>query len=175
MLDAQKKRAASASPPRHEFRFRYDRALVSAAYRPLFVQRSLWFVAIVGAMVGVNWILGGETPRLLWITVAAFTVLVLARLWQVWRQSVRRTLARWSREAPDGEITVQLADDAVRVRLGTETTRYGWDGLLRLKRRPSVWALEIVEHRQVLFPPDAASPEARDYLVERCRAAGAKT
>ena len=166
----------AAAPPqvRHEIRFLFDRAMIGAAHRPVFVARGLWFLAIVAGMVAVNWLLGGATPRLLLITVAAVSLLVVVRLWQVWRQTVARTYALWTKQAPDGEIVMRLDDEALQVCLGNGSMRYAWSGLLRLRRRPEIWCLEIVKHVHVLFPPSAASAEARDYVVERCLQAGVK-
>jgi hypothetical protein len=165
---------AAPPPARHEIRFRFDRAMIGAAHRPVFVARGLWFLAIVAGMVGVNWLLGGETPRLLLYTVAAVSLLVTGRLWQVWRQTVARSYDLWKKQAPDGEIVMRLDDEALQVCLGTGSMRYKWSDLLRLRRRPRVWCLEIVKHAHVLFPPSAASAEARDYVVERCRAVGVR-
>jgi hypothetical protein len=163
-----------APTDRHEIRFSFDRGLIGAAYRPMFVLRGVLFFALIGVMVLVNWVLAGQIPHLLVLAIVAVSIAVPVRLWQVWSQSVARTHALWTKQAPDGTIRLRLADDGFQVVLGTGSMRYSWEGLRKLHRRSKVWCLEVVKHTSVLFPPDAASAEAKGYVVERCRAAGVK-
>lgn len=168
--------ATSETTPdaRHEIRFVFDRGLIGAAYRPLFVTRGIFFFAFTGLFLLVNWFLAGAIPQLLLLAVVAISIAVPVRLWQVWNQSVARTHDLWRKQAPDGTIRLRLGDDGFQVCLGSGSMRYSWDGLRKLHRRSKVWALEVVKHTSVLFPPDAASEEVRSYVVERCRAAGVK-
>ena len=68
--------------------------------------------------------------------------------------------------------TTELDDEGFSVVHESSRSHFTWQGLRRLWRYDDVWLVEILKMQSVFFPPDQVREEVRDYILERCRAAG---
>lgn len=156
-----------------EFAFDRDLILRSSRYdRRWAVVKVVVLYAIAGALgallldatrdLFLGILLGGLVATLLIVVGAS-------------RLAARRVHDLWAQQSTDRRLRLELDEEGFTVRLGESASRHRWDGLRRLWRYPDVWMLEVVRMSSVVFPPEAASAEARAFVVERCRSAGART
>ncbi len=159
---------------RHEFQFTFDIAFIKAALR----RDVLWKGYVRGGAflvvaVIMRWVYGHWEPL---ITGA----LVLGSIFIVWRfhshlgTIARRVFDMWTKLSPAGVIRLELDDEGLSVVHENSRSRFAWQGLRRLWRYDDVWLVEIVKMQSVFFPPDQVREEVRNYIVERCRAAGVR-
>jgi hypothetical protein len=157
-----------------EFAFRFDRGLIRSALRRDYAWRPVVAILLlVGALVGHRaW--AGHFDGLIVALVASGTIAVIGVFIVTFRGLVERTFQLWSRQSPSGNMRFVLDDEGFTVCMDQTTSRYHWQGLRRLWRYHDVWIVEIVKNQSVLFPPEAASAEKREFIVERCRRAGVR-
>lgn len=158
--------------PAHEFRFAFDREFLRAGLRRDYVWRA-WFVATVYIALGIAGAL--YFPQFRFALVGGFGMaggLVAVLVMRKFNGLVDATFEHWAKLAPTKSVRVLLDDDGFAVEMENGSSRYAWRDLRRLWRYPDVWAIEIVKMQSVLFPPSAAPDAARDFIIERCRAAG---
>ena len=159
---------------RHEFRFRFDLPFVRAALRRDFVTKGAVRVGVLAVILigGRVWI-GSFEPPVVWI-VALGMLVVTFQTRRLFHRSAARVYEFWCQQAPDHTILYRLDEEGFEVALDKARSRHSWVGLRRLWRYDDVWILEVVKDLSLFFPPAAASDEAREFLVERCRAAGVR-
>lgn len=160
--------------PAHEFSFEFDRAFIRAGLRRDYTWRA-WAALLGYPALGIAASL--VFPQFRWLLIGIFGVggpLVAWLLMRRFERQVDVTLEHWQKLSPSSTIRFVLDDEGFAVEMPHGSSRYGWSGLRRLWRYPDTWLIEIVRKHSVLFPPDAASPEAREFLLERCRTAGVR-
>ncbi len=159
--------------PSHEFSYTFDRAFIRKGLRRDWVWRG-WLIVGLYVAAGVLITLVSERRVAAGVGFAVGLPFVWWVCARAFRQLIDRTFQMWSLQAPDHTMRFRLDDDGFEVDLSKGHVRYSWSDLRRLWRYPDVWALEIIKMQSVLFPPDAASDEAKAFIVERCRAAGVR-
>ena len=157
----------------HELEFTFDRRLIYTAMRRDVVWR-LWLPPVVGGLLcgWLYYLQGSIGSMFIWVagSLTAVEIFLLVMI----RVSIVRTDQLWSTQAPDRRMRFSFDDEGFDVLLGESKTRYAWTSLKQLWRYPDVWLLEVVRMMSVFFPADAATPEVRAYISERCQAANIK-
>lgn len=157
-------------------------------HRHVFTRRFLWdafkrdwlwriFAVVFGIdclLAAVLWLYGNppwEPPAATYVAgilIGAFIAPPVA-LWKI----VGSVYRHWKFESPDCIIDFRFHDDAIEVEMPSGSSRHEWKGLRRLWRYEDVWLLELVKMRSIVMPADMPR-EVRDFVSERCRAAGVK-
>ena len=157
-----------------EFSFEFDRAFVRHALRR-WLRRALIAVGILVTLASFTVYAayrGDSTFMILWAVL--MTILVVAIVSYRWRTGQRRVYDLWCQQAPDRRMTYRLDEEGFEVITARASVRYEWERMRALVRDPQAWGIEVVKGAHVYFPPHAASPEQKEFIVERCRAAGVK-
>ena len=101
-------------------------------------------------------------------------VMIVWRFYALLEKVARRVFDLWTKQSPGGVIRYELDDEGFSVVLENGNSRFSWEGLRRLWRYHDVWLVEILKMQSVFFPPDQAPEEVREFIVERCQAAGVR-
>ena len=160
--------------PRYEFSYTFDLAFVRRALRRDHSWKYLLGPGLLLPLLVASRLIRGTFDPLVVGTVVAGIVFLT---WFVHFKYARGTQAVfdfWSKLSPDHTMRFRLDDEGFDLLLESSEARYEWSGLRRLWRYDDVWLIEIVKNVSAFFPPDVAPTEAREFIVDRCRAAGVR-
>ncbi len=157
----------------HEFEFRFDVPFVKNALRRDF----LWRGYLMGGtffvvMMGVMRLWFGHFDPMISTTCILGSLAIAVSFHYKLGKYARRVCEIWSKQSPSGIIRYELDEEGLTVRFDHAHSRFEWTGLRKLWCYSDVWLLEIVKMQSVFFPPEQVACEAKDYIRERCRAAG---
>ena len=165
----------SDSPPVFEFEFTFTETFIRNALKRDVIWRLVVLVLVfLMGVAAIAWLMGARPWEL--PTMPALVAGLIAGAIAIplkFNSIVKRTFAVWERLAPDRTISFRLFAEAIEVKMPNGNARHEWRGMRRLWRYHDIWLLEIVKLNSVLFPSDAPQ-DARDYVVERCTAAGVR-
>ncbi len=157
-----------------EFSFRFDRRLARNALKRDHYWRPLLSVGLLVMVLAAYRVYVGSFHPVVVGVAGLGMVVVVGRFVITFRNLVEHTFQLWSRQSPSGAARIRLDDDGFSLEMDRATSRYDWSDLCRLWRYRDVWLIEIVKNQSVVFPPDDASQEIRDFIVERCRSVGVR-
>ena len=160
--------------PPYEFSYTFDLAFIRRALRRDHSWKYLLGPGLLLPLLFVSRLIRGSfEPSAVWLVVGGIVFLT----WFVHFKYARGTQAVfgfWSKLSPNHTMRFRLDDEGFDLLLESSEARYEWSGLRRLWRYDDVWMIEIVKNVSAFFPPDEAPHEARDFIVECCRAAGVR-
>lgn len=158
----------------YEFSYTFDLAFIRRALRRDHSWKYLLGPGLLLPLLLVSrGILGTFDPVVVGVVIGGIVVLT----WFVYFKFARGTKTFfdfWSKLSPNHTVRFRLDDEGFDLLLESSEARYEWAGLRRLWRYDDVWLIEIVKNVSAFFPPDEAPAEAREFIVERCRAAGVR-
>lgn len=161
----------------HECEFRFDREFIRRALRRdhfwWSLYRILFFLGIM-ALLGVYYGFGIFRNSTILGIVGLGLAFLIALGFRIYRKSIDITLQVLERQSPDRSIRLVADNDYIALHFQEAHQRYRWQDLRRLWRYPDVWLIEIVKNQSIPVPPDQVPPQMRDFITERCRAAGLK-
>ena len=160
---------------RHQFEFSFDTTFLRRALRRDLLWKGYVLAgAFVLLAVGLRVAYGRWEP---WVTAVSLggALIVILRFHALLRQAAKRVDDLWLLQSPSRRVCLELDDEGFDVVMESARSRYRWEDMRRLWRYPDVWMIEIVRMQSVLFPSDSAPDEAREFIVERCRAHGVRT
>ena len=156
---------------RFDFAFVFDRPFLHRAH-----WRDYYWQPLLVAVLAAAWLVylhfgGGLTGNLIVWAVAGTIGITLLSIFLYWLR-IERTMKAWAALSPDRTFRYSLTDDAIICDAGTSKTRVEWGDLFRVWIYGDVWILEVIRMQSLVFPPSAVSPEAQEFILERCRDAG---
>lgn len=160
---------------RHEFQYTFDEPFLRTALKRDIAWRGAYAMIAFALLLAGVWLWTRQLSPLTLAIVGAGVVLLWGLLYRAWCLGAVRLVELWSKQSPDRVMAFRLDDEGFDVDVGSAHARYTWAGLRRLWRYSDVWIIEIVKNLSVFFPPEAASEEARAFIVERCEANGVRT
>ena len=160
----------------HQLTYRFDRSFIADGLKRDFAWKGFYLLVILIVVeVAVVSIMGGSWGIEMVGIVAGAAVLIAVLLVFKFRSSVRRVYDFWKVQSPSGELRFSADPVGLTVQTDQANSAYEWSDLRRLWRYSDVWLFEVVRNVSVMFPCRAAPDAMKDYMVERCRAAGVRT
>jgi len=159
----------------HAVEYAFDERFVRRVLRRAARRRMLWGAAVM-AVLFVLAAAVSDIDRRLFLAAGAIAI----PLGCVGGYRLRLRLAGgrlyelWSKQAPDRRFRFTFDDAGFWAHAGDSRSRYRWSDVRRLRRHDDLWMLEIAKGIGLFLPPSRASEETRDYVVQRCRAAGVR-
>ncbi|MBK8095043.1 MAG: YcxB family protein [Verrucomicrobiaceae bacterium] len=160
----------------HEFEVTVDSSMMKAAWHAWFFRgQRIWTLLVAAGLVLVSAYFDSRSGGLGTISIIGLTVLGLAALIFVtsYMIGLRRSLSKLDM-ITDGRAAYRLTDETIEARSSLGSVSLAWTAIAELRRYRDLVLLGFQGAMYSIVPASQIPDASLAFMVERCRAAGAK-